>query len=83
MPSSRGYRSVTGDKKSFDFISNIHHGRTQGRHGVPAFAAHTPPLVCQTKTRAFGARTIWRTLEQLRHDVPAASDMMKGDFARE
>ena len=87
MPSSRisdrQPYNQGGTYYHFDFISYLRHRRTQGRAGVPAFVAHTPPLVCQTKTRAFGTRTIWRTFKYPRHDAHVASDMMEGGFARE
>ena len=67
----------------FDFLSYLHHGRTQGWLGVPAFAAHTPPFLRQTTIRMFGTRTIWRAFGYPLHEAQGASDRMKGSLARE
>ena len=49
---------------------------------MPAFGAHIPPLIRQTKTRIFSTRAIWRAFERPHHDGDAAGGV-KWVFTRE
>ena len=83
------HRSVPGDgpkEKTYyflNFISYLHHGRTQEWICVPTLGANAPPLVRHTKTRAFGAWTTWRTFQDPQHSGHGALYRVKRVFARE